>query len=133
VTRILELMKIKKPPYVIAIVDDDQMVLESLGNLLESAGYSVRLFACAEAFLRGDTLNEIDALISDIRMPGIDGIELQLQVGVTRPDLPVILVTARNDHDPTRTRQPNNRAVFCKPIDAAELVKTVATVVKENP
>ena len=52
-------MKIEQCPY-IAIVDDDQRVLESLGNLLESAGYSVCLFDSAEAFLQADRVNEIE-------------------------------------------------------------------------
>jgi FixJ family two-component response regulator len=74
---ILSAMKIEARLQVIAIADDDPRVLESLGELLESAGYSVRLFNSADAFLRADAVNEIDALISDIRMPGVDGIELQ--------------------------------------------------------
>src|SRR5712671_3355448 len=68
--RILRLMKIDERPYVVAIVDDDRRVLESLGELLESEGYAVRLFDSADAFLRADALQDIDALISDIRMPG---------------------------------------------------------------
>src|SRR5215470_14862833 len=115
-------MKIEARPHVIAIADDDQRVLESLGELLESAGYSVRLFDSADAFLQADAVNEIDALISDIRMPGVDGIELQRRVDIKRPQLPVILITARDDVDLAEVSHRNNRGVFRKPVDPTELL-----------
>ena len=114
-------------------MDDDQRVLESLGDLLESAGYSVELFESAEAFLRANAVKGIDALISDIRMPGVDGIELQRRVGSARPELPVILITARTDVDLTRIPQPNNRGVFRKPVDATELIKAIEAALKGVP
>jgi FixJ family two-component response regulator len=128
--RILRLMNIEDHRCVVAIVDDDQRVLESLGELLESAGYSVRLFDSAEAFLRADAVNAIDALISDIRMPGVDGIELQRRLGIIRSELPVILITARTDVDPAAMPQPNNRGVFRKPVDATELIKAIEVALK---
>ena len=126
-------MNIAAQRYVIAIVDDDQRVLESLGDLLESAGYSVRLFESAATFLRADAVNSIDALISDIRMPGLDGIELQRRVGSARPQLPVILITARTDVDLARIPQPNNRGVFRKPVDATELIRAIEAALKVAP
>ena len=123
-------MKIAEHPCVIAIADDDQRVLESLGNLLESAGYSVRLFNSAEAFLQADALSEIDALISDIRMPGVNGIELQQRMSVERPQLPVILITAHTDVDLSGIPQPNNRGFFHKPVDATELLKAIGAALK---
>ncbi len=130
VAGIVSSMKIEEHRYVIAIADDDQRVLESLGNLLESAGYCVRLFDSAEAFLQADALNEIDALISDIRMPGVDGIELQRRMAIQRPQLPVILITARTDVDLGGIPQPNNRGVFPKPVDAAELLEAIGAALK---
>ena len=123
-------MKSEERPYLIAITDDDQRVLESLGELLESAGYSVRLFNSAEAFLQADVMNEIDALISDVRMAGVGGIELQQRVGIERPQLPVILITAHTDVVLAGSSQPNNRGVFRKPVDAAELLEAIAAALK---
>jgi FixJ family two-component response regulator len=117
-------MKIERRPY-IAIVDDDQRVLESLGNLLESAGYAVCLFDSGEAFLQADRVSDIDVLISDIRMRVVDGIDLQQRVGIKRPQLPVILITAHSDVDVAGITQPNNRGVFRKPVDGAELIKAI--------
>lgn len=125
VTGILRPMEIEEHPHVIAVVDDDHRVLESLGELLESAGYSVRLFDSAEAFLQADAINAVDAVVSDIRMPGVDGIELQDRIAGKRPHLPVILITARSDVALDRIRKPNNRGVFLKPVDAAELIKAI--------
>ena len=126
-------MKIETRPCVIAIADDDQRVLESLGELLESAGYSVRLFNSAEAFLQAGAVNEIDALISDIRMPGVDGVELQRRLAVTRPRLPVILITARSDVELAGLPQPHNRILFHKPVDGAELIKAIEAALKGMP
>ena len=127
---ILRPMKSEERPYLIAITDDDQRVLESLGELLESAGYSVRLFNSAEAFLQANAVNEIDALVSDVRMPGVDGIELLQRVGIERPQLPVILITAHTDVVLARRPQPNNRGVFRKPVDAAELLEAIRAALK---
>jgi FixJ family two-component response regulator len=119
--------------YVIAIADDDNRVLRSLGELLEAEGYAVRLFDSAKAFLRADAMSEVDALISDIRMPGVDGIELQQLVGVMRPRLPVILITACDDIDLTVIPPSNNRGVFRKPVDPIELLQALDGALKEMP
>ena len=123
-------MKNEERRHVVAIADDDKRVLESLGELLESAGYAVRLFDSADAFLQANAVNEIDALISDIRMPGVDGIELQQRMGTQRPQLPVILITARRDVDLTGVPQVNNRGVLRKPVDASELLEALAAALK---
>jgi two-component system nitrogen regulation response regulator GlnG len=97
---------------------------------LESAGYSVSLFDSGEAFLQADAGNEIDVLISDIRMRGVDGIEVQRRVGIQRPNLPVILITAHSDIDVAGIAEPNNRGVFRKPVDAAELIGAIESARK---
>ena len=64
--------------FTVAIVDNDLRLLESLGDLLESAGHSARLFQSAEALLEDRVVvSELDCLITDIGMPVIDGPELQ--------------------------------------------------------
>ena len=62
--------------FVIAVVDDDRRILESLEMLLASADYDVRLFSSATALLESGGLREIDCLISDVGMPVMDGFEL---------------------------------------------------------
>lgn len=81
---------------VVAIVDDDPRMLESLEELLESAGYAVRSFSSAAALLAGG-LSGVDVLVTDIGMPGIGGFELRDRALRAKPDLPVFLVTGRHE------------------------------------
>ena len=84
-------------PYVVAVVDDDVRILESLESLLESAGHSVRLFCSAEDLLAKTAFTGMDCLISDIAMPSIDGFELRRLAHAARPELPVILITGQHE------------------------------------
>jgi FixJ family two-component response regulator len=88
-------MKVNRKP-VIAVVDDDSRVLESLEDLFESAGYAVRTFSSARSLLTTD-LSSVDCLITDIGMPGMDGFELHDIVKKARPKLPVFLLTGRHE------------------------------------
>ena len=65
---------------VVAAVDDDFRVRESMESLLESAGYAPVVFSSAEEFLESGTLAAATCVITDIRMPGMDGIELQRRI-----------------------------------------------------
>lgn len=80
-----------------AVVDDDQGILQSLAYLLESADYAVLLFASATELLDSGAISEIACLISDIDMPGLDGFELIRQVHAVRPALPTIVITGFPD------------------------------------
>jgi FixJ family two-component response regulator len=109
----------------VAVVDDDYRALESLEDLLDSAGYSVRLFASAKQFL-DMAINEVDCVISDISMPGADGFALQQIVRNFRPSLPVILITGRHEfataeHEASR----GGRLLFEKPFDTRELLAAI--------
>jgi two-component system, LuxR family, response regulator FixJ len=79
------------------VIDDDEAMRDSLQFLLDSADFEVRLFESAQAFL--DTLStlEFGCVLSDIRMPGIDGIELLKRVKESRSALPVIIMTGHGD------------------------------------
>ena len=81
----------------VAVIDDDERVLESLENLLESAGHTVCLFTSAQAFLKDEVFATVDCIISDIGMPTIDGFELERLARAARPGLPVILITGRQE------------------------------------
>ena len=116
---------------VIAVVDDDEHVLESLNNLLESHGYCVLPYTSASAFLADGVLFDIDCLISDVSMPMMDGFELQLRVGKDRPQLPVILITARSDA--SNIASVNNRGFFQKPFDSGALLRAIASAIRGVP
>jgi FixJ family two-component response regulator len=80
-------------------VDDDLHVRESLDGLVESAGFASFVFPSGEEFLRSGKLSHASCLIADIRMPGMDGIELQLRVRLERPELPVIFISGHFDDE----------------------------------
>jgi FixJ family two-component response regulator len=118
--------------YIVATVDDDRRVRESIQSVMESAGYEALVFSSAEEFLRSGTLLRATCLIADVRMPGIDGIELQRRVRVQHPGLPVIFITAHDD-DHIRQQALRGGAVdfMVKPFDAAELLRTVTRAMNE--
>src|SRR5215813_15519729 len=81
----------------VAIVDDDRSVQSALKDLMESAGLSARSFGSAEEFLESDQRDQTACLVTDIRMPGMSGLELQAKLGVERCGIPVIFITAHSD------------------------------------
>ncbi|WP_454624138.1 response regulator transcription factor [Bradyrhizobium cenepequi] len=110
----------------IAIVDDDVRILESLQNLLESAGHSVCSFSSAQSLLEDNVLPEIDCLIADIGMPLINGFELHRLARDARPDLPIIFITARPEAaTQKRAAAQGHQGFFRKPFDGPALLAAV--------
>ena len=117
----------------IAVVDDDYRILESLESLLESAGHVVHLFSSGEAFLESGVFPEIDCLISDVSMPGVDGFGLLRSARLDRPDLPVILITGREEL--MNAQLPSDatpRKFFRKPFDGKKLLAAVSAALLES-
>jgi FixJ family two-component response regulator len=85
--------KLSKVP-VIAVVDDDDSFRHAIMSFIRSLGYAVVQFASAEAFLKSDRLTETDCLISDVQMPGMNGVELQAKLTAQGHHLPIIFMTA---------------------------------------
>jgi FixJ family two-component response regulator len=115
---------------IVAVVDDDPRLIESLENLLESAGYRTRCFSTAGQLVAGG-FSEIDVLITDIGLPGIDGFELRDRALRARPDLPVFLITGRHE----LTQQSDARGIagcFRKPFDVRVLLSAIGTVLRER-
>jgi FixJ family two-component response regulator len=118
---------------IVAVVDDDQSILQSLEYLLESADYAVRLFTSGAALLESGCLPEIACLISDIDMPGLDGFELVRLLQAERPGLPTILITGYPD---TLKRSPlpgrGNPPVLTKPFRGEELLRAVSDALRSS-
>jgi FixJ family two-component response regulator len=111
----------------IAIVEDDRHLLAALESLLQSAGYDVLLYSSGEDFLASDRLEDINCMISDIGLPGINGIELLRVVHASRPDLPVIIITARREPALLKAAMDAGaRATLVKPLHNAELFNAIA-------
>jgi len=83
-----------KPDKMISIIDDDPSVREATGTFVRSLGYRAALFASAEDFLASDGIHASACVISDVRMPGMTGPELQQRLIDNLVQVPVIFVTA---------------------------------------
>ena len=81
----------------VLIIDDDPVVREQLERLYVQSGYAVSGFSSAEAGLRGSTDGDVDFVITDIKLPGMDGVQFISQIHEKYPDLPVIAITGYAD------------------------------------
>src|ERR671925_1269287 len=112
--------------HLISVVDDDDSVRESLQGFIRSLGFAVEGFALAEEFLKSDYLRKTDCLILDVRMPGMNGLELQRQLTANHYQIPVVFITAHGD-DEARSRALKNGAVdfLRKPFDEESLLNAI--------
>jgi FixJ family two-component response regulator len=112
---------------IVVFVDDDRRVLDALAMLMESAGYTPQSFTSAEQFLQSPALAAAACVIADVRMPGLDGLELQRRIRLVRPELPVIFISAHGD-DAVRDRalRDGATAFFDKPFDCAALLTAIS-------
>jgi FixJ family two-component response regulator len=117
----------------VAAVDDDFRIRESIKSLIESAGYEPAVFSSAEEFLASGTLAAATCVITDVRMPGMGGLELQRRIRLERPTLPVILMSAHYNAE-IREKAIDEGAVdfLYKPFDAADLLKIVRSALTKT-
>jgi FixJ family two-component response regulator len=119
---------------VVAVVDDDARVCGSLEGMLEAAGYTTAVFSSAEDFLRSASLNESTCLIVDVRLPLMDGLELQRRLNVVRPAMHIILITGHPDESSKRRGLEQGAICFLqKPFDPDELLVAVDRALIERP
>ena len=115
------------------VVDDDKSIRWVLEKALAKAGYRVESFSAADAVLRALEQSEPDVLISDIRMPGMDGIELLTHVREHCPDLPVIIMTAHSDLDSAVSAYDRGAFEYLpKPFDLQDAVEQVDRACKSR-
>lgn len=82
---------------IVHVIDDDDAVRGSLGFLLDCAGLTVRAWESAEAFVAAAGYRSGGCVLSDVRMPGLDGLALQHRLRELGSDLPLILMTGHGD------------------------------------
>ncbi len=122
-------------PSLITVVDDDASVRESMSSLLRSVGHAVHVFGSAEELVASAAaLEETDCVVTDVRMPGMSGLELQRRLAKSHPRLPVILMTAHVAEEEVRLRALKDGAVeyLSKPLDEETLLRAIETVLREN-
>ena len=110
----------------VAVVDDDESVRESLPELLAQLGFAVQVFASAEDFLASLAIAQTHCLILDIAMPGMSGPELQDELGRRRLEIPIVFITGQRD-EAIRPRMLERGAVdvLAKPFSEAALLRAV--------
>jgi FixJ family two-component response regulator len=122
---------VNKEKDILAVVDDDPRVLESLEELFESAGYRVRKFSSAKSLIDAG-LSDIGCLITDIGMPSVDGFQLHDFVKKVRPELKVFLITGRDVvGDQQRALLNGVSGFFRKPFNGPALLDAVGNAL--NP
>ena len=116
------------------IVEDDDSVLRALKRLIHSAGMEARTFRSAEDFLDFEDINENACMIVDIKLQGMNGLELYSQLQAKRHDLPVIFMTGF-DTPETRNMAKKAGAVgyFRKPIDDQALLDSIEWALAKRP
>ena len=107
----------------IAIVDDNESVREATKDLIRSLGYRAMTFASAEEYLASGQVDHTSCLITDVEMPGLNGMELQSLLAAREHQIPIIFITA---YPSERVRQRIERAgahgFFAKPFDEESFI-----------
>jgi FixJ family two-component response regulator len=119
-------MSVDRASKLIAIIDDDEDMQDSLRDLMEAAGLVARCFGSAEEFLESDLHSHAACLILDVRMPKMSGLQLQARLKDEEYDIPIIFITAHGDAR-MRIRAMRDGAVefLAKPFDHQLLLKRV--------
>jgi FixJ family two-component response regulator len=112
----------------VAVVDDDESVRESLPDLLGEFGFRSKVFSSAEEFLTSGTVGQMKCLVSDVVMSGMTGLDLQQELKVRGHKIPIIFITARKD-ETVRTRALEQGAVgfLLKPFSDTALLSALNT------
>ena len=110
----------------ISIVDDDPSAREGITDLVRSMGFEAQAFERAEDFLKSDQLDRTACLITDMRMPGMSGLELYDRLVASGNLIPTIVITAfPQDADRLRAEQSGICCYLAKPCDEQHLLECI--------
>src|SRR5271155_593647 len=110
----------------VVVVDDDDSMRSAVQDLLEAVGLPAKGFASAEEFLKSGRQHETACLITDIRMPGMSGLELQAQLNADHCRIPTIFITAHGDAKMRiQAMRAGAREFLAKPFDDEALLASV--------
>lgn len=117
----------------LSVVDDDDSMREAIMSLIDSLGMSIQEFSSAQDFLRSDRAFGFDCLILDVRMPGMNGLELQRRLAALQNPVPIVFITA-HDSDEVRAQALDAGAAgfLRKPFTEQELLNAIGTALA-NP
>jgi CheY-like chemotaxis protein len=109
----------------VSIVDDDASVRKSTRRLLRCAGLRAEAFASAEEFLQSGSLAATDCLILDVRMPGMDGLELQRRLSESACWFPIVFFSARASEEEERRALRSGASFLRKPVSKEALLHAI--------
>jgi len=115
----------------VSIVDDDPLAREGIRELVESLGYKTLAFASAQDFLQSGAITKTGCLITDLQMPGLNGLELQERLQAQGCHMPVILITAYpNEKHHSRAMSAGAIGFLSKPFEEQSLVECLTIAMK---
>jgi len=117
----------------ISIIDDDPMVRESTADLISSLGHEALIFGSADQFLASGCVEHTACIITDLHMPGLNGLDLQSYLLAKGHRTPIIFVTAY-PKDSARSRALNAGAVafLTKPFEESALISSLETALEQR-
>jgi FixJ family two-component response regulator len=112
---------------IVAIVDDDESIRKALIRTLVAAGLEVLAFSSAQDFLAAADIERVSCVVSDLRMPGIDGLHLQSALAERMPHVAIVFVTGHGDVPSTVQAMKSGAVDFLeKPVRRADLMEAIA-------
>ncbi len=117
----------------ISIVDDDDSLRDALKSLIDSVGFRVEVFASGEDFLNSPSISKTDCLITDVRMPGMSGLELQERLNAAGASIPIVFISAHDDTE-ARARAIRGGAIdfLQKPFSADSLLGAISACLEKT-
>ena len=115
----------------VAIVDDDASVRQSTDRLIRSFGYRTQVFSSGQEFLRSGAAERAACLLLDVRMPGMDGLDVQRNLVERGVRIPIVFITGRaSDEEERRARSAGAVEFLRKPVGQAILRQAIENVIR---
>ena len=117
----------------VAIVDDDKSIRNATQNLLTAAGFSTAAFEDAQSFLGSASRDQASCVVTDMRMPGMTGLELYQELVTSGHPIPTVIITAHpEDVTQARAREAGITCYLIKPFTPDELLECVGEALAKS-
>ena len=120
------------PKHIISVIDDDESTRRSTTLLIESLGFQAAGFESGDGLLKSRQLQETSCLIIDVRMPGMNGLQLQRHLAASGYKIPIIFITAYDSKESRQqAMQAGAIAFLSKPFNDELLLETIRTTLRD--
>jgi FixJ family two-component response regulator len=121
------------PQGCVTVVDDDALVLKSLGRLLEARGFAVQTYSSAQEFLERSERGVPGCIVMDLSMPGLNGLELQAALTEARDSRPVVFISGRGSvPSSVEAMKAGAMDFLTKPLDEEKLIGAVQAALQKD-